>query len=250
MTVTSADLVRGLAARLPLNLARDLVTDFVQLRQDVVAGTLGRAAAGKLVETFVQVLQHLDSGKYDKKPNVDAYLKNIESVPSTLEDGLRICGSRIARGMYALRNKRNIAHKGEIDPNAYDQRYLLHGAQWIVAELLRTSTGLTMASAGKLVDQVQAPAGAIVQDFGTHKLVIADLTTPDEVLVRLMSDHPKAVSREQIYASLDRRKPDTVRKALETLWATKQAERLKDSYRLTNRGVESATAILVRCSNK
>jgi hypothetical protein len=140
-----------LASRLPTQLATDLVAQFVQIRQDVASQTLGRSSPGKFVETVVQALQHLERGSFDRQPNVDNYLKNLESRATALPDGLRICAARVARAMYTLRNKRNILHKGEVDPNDFDLRFLLSGAQWITAELVREFSGTTMQQAGMLV---------------------------------------------------------------------------------------------------
>lgn len=60
-----------LGTRLPASLAADLVSQFLQIRQDVASHTLGRAAPGKFVEALVQSLQHLERGSHDKQPNVD-----------------------------------------------------------------------------------------------------------------------------------------------------------------------------------
>ena len=119
-----AVLIAALSQKLPQKLAEDLVNEFVEVRQDVATRTLGRSPSGKFVETIVQILQHLETNTYEEHPNIEQYLKNVESRPSTLDDGLRICGARIARGMYALRSKRNILHKGNVDPNTYDLRFL------------------------------------------------------------------------------------------------------------------------------
>jgi hypothetical protein len=47
-----------------------------------------------------------------------------------------------------VRNKRNIAHKGEVDPNTIDLAFAHHAAAWIMAELVRISTSVSMEEAG------------------------------------------------------------------------------------------------------
>ena len=240
------DLVRVLSQQLPRRLAQDMVDDFLLLRQDVLTGTLGRANAGKLVETLVQILQALErGGKYDKKPDVDAYLKGLESRSSPVGDGLRICAARIGRAMYTLRNKRSVAHKGEVDPNSIDLRFLLHAAQWIVAELVRTVGGITMEEAGALVAVVQAPAGGLVEDFGDRKLVLEDMSAREEALVLLHSDYPEAIPVRNLINSMDRFNPVTVRKAVRGLWADRLTEgNSGDGYRLTGRGFNEAISVI------
>ncbi len=111
------DLVAELSKYLDGILANDLVKEFVAIRNDCKTGTLGRSSVGKFVETTVQVLQFLEARSYEGNPKVDCYLRELESRPSALNDDLKIALARIARSTYTLRNKRNIAHKGLVDPN-------------------------------------------------------------------------------------------------------------------------------------
>lgn len=238
-------LVSALSNRLPRNLAEELVSDFLTIRHDVASSTLGRSAPGKFVETLVQVLQYLDSGRYESKPRVDFFLRSIESASSSLDDGLRICAARIARSMYTLRNKRSIAHKGDVDPNQYDLCYLHHAAQWIFAELVRSVSGISMAEAGELVQQIQAPVGGLVEDFGDRKLVLTDLSASKEVLVLLQSSYPEPLTARQIVVSVDRKARTTVMNAIRSLWRKKLVE--GDSaagYRLTRTGLQEAAKLI------
>lgn len=238
-----------LGTRLPASLAADLVSQFLQIRQDVASHTLGRAAPGKFVESLVQSLQHLERGSHDKQPNVDDYLRNIESRQTGLPDGLRICTSRVARAMYTLRNKRNILHKGEVDPNEFDLRFLLSGAQWIMAELVREFSGTTMQQAGALVAQIQAPVGALIEDFGSKRMVHAKLSAKDEILVLLHSHYPGAVQLSEIVANLDRRNSEAVKKAVRELWAAKLIEgSATTNYRLTAPGLKRAMTVIAEAT--
>lgn len=237
----TAGLIKALGKKLPQKLAEELVSDFVQLRQDVATRTLGGSAGGKVVETVVQCLQFLETGKYDLKPNVEGYLVGVESRASALDDGLRICGARIARGMYSVRSKRNILHKGEVDTNTFDLNYLFHGAQWLVTELLRNTSSMKMEDAGQLVEMVNAPTGSIVQDFGGKRIVLADVETSDEIVLLLHSHYGERLNAKQILASLSRTKEKTVRNALARLWRRKLVEGSgKDGFTLTLKGFARA----------
>ena len=243
-------LVAALAKAIPAKLATDLVDDFLQLRQDVATAMLGRASGGKIVETLVQILQHLETGKYDPKPDIDKTLREVEG-HTALDEGLRVCAARLARAMYAIRSKRNILHKGNVDPNAYDQRLVLHGAEWLIAELLRLTQGLTMQEAGELIEMVHAPVGTLVEDFGTRRLVLPKLTIEDEVLVLLHSHYPKVVSEGEIQSSLNRRSKGSVTNTLRDLWKRKSVEgSAKEGYRLTQLGFASAVAIVRKVLSK
>ena len=191
-------LSRAIESLVGRGLARDIVADFFKLRLDVASGTLERASAGKFVESFVQCLQEMSSGHHSGSPNVDDYLKNRVEHDTTLPDGLRLCGSRVARSIYTMRNKRNIAHKGEIDPNRIDLEFTYHGATWIMAELVRCATGVTMEEAGGLIGLISAPVGTLVEEIDGVRMVHAKVSTRVEILLLLHSQYPNPVTSAQL----------------------------------------------------
>lgn len=242
-----ATFVAALAGGVPKKLAEDLVDSFLDIRRDVATSTLGRSAPGKFAESMVQVLQHLALGKYSKKPKVDEFLRNLETSAPALDDGLRICGARIARAMYTLRNRRSIAHKGDVDPNTYDLRFLLSAAQWLLAEIIRLTAGLPMEDAGRLVEGINTPVGGLVEDFGGKRLVHGSLTVREEALVLLHSYHPTPRLPKQVAEELDRRSAGTVNNELRKLWRGKLIEGdVKGGYRLTKLGLNTAIDIIQR----
>ena len=191
-------LSRAIASLVGKALARDIAADFLKLRRDVATGTLERASAGKFVESFVQCLQEMSSGQHSGAPSVDYYLKNRVENDTALPDGLRLCGSRVARSIYTMRNKRNIAHKGEIDPNRIDLEFTHHGAAWIMAELIRCANGITMEEAGALIKLVNVPVGTLVEEIDGVRMVHAKVSMRLEILLLLHSQHPDPVTSTQL----------------------------------------------------
>ena len=226
-------------------LAAELAANLVKIRRDCATQTLERTTPGKFVETFVQCLQYVDSGSYDQNPRVDTYLASrVEN--TSLPDGLRICAARVARSMYALRNKRNIAHKNEVDVNGHDLALVHHSASWICAELLRQATGVSMEEAGSLIELVQTPVGTLVEEIDGTRLVHADVPVGVEVLILLHSYYPERVPVRSIVEGLSRRNPGTVRNCLRDLCKKKLTHGgAKFGYRLTRSGFESAVSKII-----
>lgn len=224
-----------------VQLADEIVGDFVKLRQDCATGTLERASPGKFVETFVQVLQFLAKGKFDQKPNVDDYLSKKADHESAVPEGLRICGARLARSIYALRNKRNIAHKNPIDPNRFDLALAHQGAAWIMAELLRNASSISMHEAGVLIELIQAPVGSLVEEIDGTRIVHAQTSVKGELLILLHSHFPERASQSSILSALSARSPGSVRNRLGEMRTAKLIH--GDSgvgYRLTQSGHKAA----------
>ena len=219
-------LAQALGTILPTALADDFAGQFLDIRRDVATGTLGRASPGKFVETVVQSLQALEQGgTYDANPNVDQYLRGLESRQSALAEGLRICASRLARAMYSIRSKRNIVHKGAVDPAEYDLRLLYAGAQWILTELLALAQGVSGYEAARLVADVQLPVGELVEGLGDRVLVHADMSVEEEVLVVLGRYYPEPIPTAAVMRSMDRRRRGSVANALTKLWKERSVHR-------------------------
>jgi len=240
-------LIQALSNDTPNELAEDLVRTFLEIRQDVATRHFGRVSAGKFVETTVQILQNRAEGSYDKKPDVEGFLSRKVENCGQLDDGLRICCARIARSAYTLRNKRNIAHKGAIDPNAYDLSFLHSAATWIMAELLRQSQKLTMEEAGSLIELIHAPINRIVENIDGHSLVHGDFSTKEEILVLMRSRYPDGVETDNILSSLQRRSAKSVENRVRELFSQKLIHgSRRDGYRLTITGFNTATEVIAR----
>lgn len=239
--INSDELIQKLSAKLPDELATDLVSSFIQLKRDVATETLEKSSPGKFVETVVQVLQYIDEKKYDESPKVDNYLKNLESQSKNLPDDLRITLARVARASYTLRNKRSIAHKGKIDPNIYDLRFLFSASQWILSELVRQVLSSDMDTAGKIIELIQIPVSPIVEDFGERRLVLKVGTAEDELLTLLLHYFPEYVSVSQIHVDMNRRAKSTVSNVISSVYGKRYIEGNKQKgFKLTATGFKIA----------
>lgn len=223
------------------DLAHDMAADFVKIRRDLATKTLERASPGKFVETFVQCLQQISRGAYEASPAIDSYLNTKVENDTALPDGLRFCGGRIARAMYTLRNKRNILHKGEVDPNTFDLAFIHQGAAWIMAEMIRCASGVTMKEAGELIELVQAPVGTLIEEIDGVRLVHANVSARVEILILLHSHYPHRVNQADIQKSMYGHSPASVRSRLSDLRNAKLIFGDSETgYRLTVQGYDTA----------
>jgi hypothetical protein len=238
-------LIVALSSTLTPILAQELVSHFLSLKVDFVTSNLERSSCGKFVECFVQCLQFIGKGAFEKEPSVDAYLSQGVLNETIIPDGLRICGARVARSMYTLRNKRSIAHKNEVDPNTFDLALLYQCASWIMAEMLRFSTGGTMQSSGELIRMLIVPTTPLVEDLGGTRIVHAETTVEGELLLLLHSHYPTRVSSSSISASLISRNAGSVRATLSKLKHRKTVYGdAQSGFTLTRAGYDSAQALV------
>ena len=222
-------------------LAKELVADYLKIREDLATSTLERASPGKFVETVVQCLQQIAHGSFDEKPDVEGFLARKAENEMALPEHIRICVPRIARAIYTLRSKRNIAHKGSVDPNTIDLATAHQNAVWIMAEFVRHAQGISMQEAGNLIKLLVAPVNTLVEEIDDVRLVHADVSIRTELLILLHSFYPEIVLLKQIFASTEHRSTKSVRNQLNAL----KAEKLvfgdtTTGYRLTRVGYAAA----------
>lgn len=99
--------------------------------------------------------------------------------------------------------------KGAVDPNTADLALLHQSAAWIMAELLRNATGISMEDAGALIEKVQTPVGTLVEEIEDTRLVHTELSVTDELLVLLHSVYPEYMAVADIMQSLKARDQGT-----------------------------------------
>jgi hypothetical protein len=242
------DIVIELSKSVPPILATDLVKEFIELRKDLQTLTLSRASAGKFIETTVQILEHLETGNYSIQPSVDNYLKNLESRATPLNDDLKITLSRIARATYTLRNKRNILHKGQVDTNIYDLKFMYGCAQWILTEFVRQFITNDIHKAGEIVEFIQLPVSSIIETIDGRKIIHANLSVKEEILLILYSFYPERLTELEINKSLDRRAKISIYKGLKNLWDCKLVHTNAKLHTLTQAGFLEAQEIMKRLS--
>lgn len=68
---------------------------------------------------------------------------------------------------------------------------------------------------------VQAPVGATVEDFGTHKLVLPELSIKEELLLLLHASNPERVPLVDLLSSTKRRSASSVRRVIRQMWTAK-----------------------------
>jgi hypothetical protein len=126
----------------------------------------------------------------------------------------------------------------------YDLRFLYAGAQWVMAELIATVTGVRMDEAGRLVEQVQVPASGLVEVLHGKRVVHGVFRMREEILALLLSYYPDPVQPREIVESLERRSAGSVRNALGQMWNEKILHRVEGAgYVLTNSGLRDAQEI-------
>ena len=119
--------------------------------------------------------------------------------------------------MYTLRNKRSIAHANEVDPNTVDLALAHQSAMWILAELIRNADSITMEEAGAAIDLLQVPVGTLVEEIDGTRLVHAELSIREELLILMHSAYPNPIALADLMRSMRARSAGGIKNQLAAL---------------------------------
>ena len=185
---------------LPQGLRAELLQEFSQLTRDFREGRwrAQELDAGHFCEIVYWILKgYLDGGEYVEKStkpsgfDLKTACENLAKTPKTAgPDSVRVTVPRVLVALYQIRNNRGVSHTGsEVNPNHMDATFVLHSAQWVMAELVRIYNDTDVDSATKIVDALVDRTLPVVWAVGDVKRVLdLSLSLADATLVLLYSE--------------------------------------------------------------
>ena len=82
----------------------------------------------------------------------DKTLKAYESASG--DQSYRVLLPRVLKSIYNIRNKRGVGHLSGFSPNEMDATLILYSAKWVLAELVRLESGLSIDETQSLVEEI------------------------------------------------------------------------------------------------
>lgn len=233
-----------------LNAFREIVNNFREHRWEP-----SELNGGKLCEAaFTIVKGYLDGGQYParaKKPGqFPTACLDLEKQYQTVPDSrsARILIPRMMIGLYDIRNNRGVGHAGgDVDPNHMDATFVLAGAKWLVAELVRLLHALSTEEATAIVDGLVEREVAWVWSHGDKKRVLRTGMTWKQQTLTLLLTEAGEVSEEDLFRWLEHPKLSDFRKdILRPLHKARLIEFdvAQGTVRLLPPGVDAAEALV------
>jgi hypothetical protein len=190
-----------LKAHLPADLVHELLRAYQEIENNYVLEKWKSSEldAGHFVEAARRIVEHTLFGKYtplDRQlPQFnDTALRQYEQ--ATGDESYRILIPRVLHGVYAIRNKRGVGHVGQVSPNKMDASLILHSAKWVLAELLRLSSGLSPDQTQRIVDAiVERKLDALWKHGEITKVLDTSFTARQEILILLYDASPQKAAQ-------------------------------------------------------
>jgi len=189
----------------PSELINSLLKSYEDLAGNYVRGKLGpsEVEGGRFCESVIRMLQYETTGEYTDigvKLNLDKEIDKFRNLPQAdFNDSLRLHIPRTLRVIYDIRNKRNSAHLGNINPNLMDAVLVLTSCKWVLAELFRTKFKILVSDAQAIIDSLVEKDIPLIQDFGGFPVILnPDLPAKDRILLLLYNRGEQGATRGEL----------------------------------------------------
>ncbi len=192
---------------LPAGLRQELVEELNKIERHFRQGRWEPAEldGGRLCEIVYSIVKgQLDGAMPDRayKPaDLVGAIKALEKTPATAGPrSLRVTIPRVLLGIVEIRNDRDVGHVGgEVPSSLMDATYVVSGAKWLVAELIRFYHQVDTTVATDFVEALivrETPAVWSVADV--KRVLVPGLSMRDRVLL-LLDSTPGAVADTELW---------------------------------------------------
>lgn len=203
-----------LAAGIPADLATETITAYEEAkirfhRRDYRPSSVEGARFSKAA---FRVLQWAATGTYTPigttLPGVPTLVSQLQNASTAIDDSIRIHMPRTLQAVYDIRNKRNVAHLGNIDIGLQDSGLVIHILDWVMTELVRLYHNVSAAEAQKIIEDIVKKEVPAIQVIDGFPRLLKDVPGTDHILLLFYREGAGGMQASQLRGWL----PDNHRK--------------------------------------
>lgn len=217
---------------LPEGLRGELLAEYGGIAKNFARGEwrVAELNGGRFSEIVYSILKgHVDSSfpttayKPDDFPTACRNLGKADK--KVFPQSIRLGIPRVLVGLYDIRNNRDVGHVGgDVDANHMDAAYVLHAAQWIMAELVRLFHDTDAVIATKVVDALVDRTVPIIWEIGGKRRILQPNMKLAEKTLLLLYGSTSGLADEVLAADLKHARLRDYKKVLRTLDAQVMVE--------------------------
>ncbi len=219
-------------AHLPSGLRDELLSEFQKIvtnyrEQNWEAAELDGGRFSEVVYTILK--GYLAGGNWPakaSKPNqFDRACANLANAATTYPKSARVTIPRVLVALYDIRNNRGVGHVGgDVNANHMDSEFVLHAAQWVMAEFVRIFHGTDLQTATDIVDALVERTVPLIWEVGDVKRVLdTGLNLADSTLLLLHSS-TSPLTDKTLAKYLEQNQLSNYRRVLRRLHGQRQVE--------------------------
>lgn len=193
--------------KFPQQLVEELLDCYQEQKKNFFLGNHRptEVEGGRFSEAAFRLLENaggLPPTPIGRQLDTDGLIRRLQGLPTTFPDSIRIHIPRTLRVIYDIRNKRDAAHLADgIDPNLQDASFVFSSLDWVLAEFIRLSGGISPNEAFELIKGVTINAIPAIEDFnGFLKTLKPSLKVSEILLLLLYHQSTKGATYADLYS--------------------------------------------------
>lgn len=195
------DIIAILKNKYPTDIAENIVKSFLDVEQNFAAGRwkASELDAGHFVESVRRLLECELTGIYTPfSAKITEFNNGVMDQYERItgkDDSFRFHIPRVLKAIYGIRSKRGVGHIASINPNKMDSTLILYNCKWVLAELIRLTSGLSLQETQKIIDDiVNRQIEVIWKDGSIVRILAQGMKTKEQILILLYDTSPQSDS--------------------------------------------------------
>ncbi|MEM2609739.1 MAG: hypothetical protein QXM13_04480 [Candidatus Bathyarchaeia archaeon] len=233
-----------------------VIEGYKKVKKEYLSGNYEEVVryAGKFCEAILALIESKVSGRSNlDKIRMEQACKRLESYPkSNAKDEILLTAlPRVARSVYTLRNKENVAHVKTVDPKFIDAVYCVTACDWMLSRIALLLLNADEKEVYDLINSILKKKIPLIEEFedGTIVILKKDLSRSDEILLTLYHYYPQRLSNSELENIL-KLPPKSVYTYLQRLENERLIHRTENGNKLTLLGIKYVEENLVMKQEK
>ncbi|BCO56995.1 hypothetical protein [Mycobacterium intracellulare] len=191
-----------LAAGIPADLVTDVIEAYEEAktrfhRRDYRPSSVEGA---RFSEAVFRILQWATSGSYAPiggsggLPPIPQLIQQLQNATG-VDDSVRIHIPRTLQAVYDIRNRRNVAHLGNIAIGLQDSGLVVHILDWVMTELVRLYHNVPAAEAQEIIEDIVKKEVPAIQVIDGFPRLLKDVPGTDHILLLLYREGAGGVDK-------------------------------------------------------
>jgi hypothetical protein len=185
---------------------------------------------GRFSEIVYTILQGYVDGSYPAKPSKPNDFPSAcngiaKADKTTFPKSVRLGLPKVLISLYDIRNNRGVGHVGgEVDANHMDANFVLHTAQWVMAELVRIFHDTDVVVATATVDALIERTLPLIWKVGEVTRVLDETMPLGDATLLLLYSSIAGLSDKSLMTSLEQPKMGNYKRVLNRLHDQRMVE--------------------------
>lgn len=227
---------------LPFDLVENILKEFQKLHQQYFLNKWEPAQldGGRFSENIFRYIEYKQNKTFTPIGNQinRSSIYNSALQDTNLPESIRFHVLKLADIMLDFRNKRNVAHPGNIDVNEMDSTFVIQAANWIIAEIIRIETQMSPEGAQGEIKKIIERKIPIIEEIGGRlKCLDTQLSAKQKALVFCYQKYPNQISLNDLKDWIKYSNKSVLRKQLQDLDQDGCIDFHLDSAQLTKKGL-------------